>query len=35
LLRANQRLSAADLLKDSFGQFWSYEHEGWARRIFR
>jgi hypothetical protein len=28
LLRANQRLSTANLLKDSFGQFWSYEHEG-------
>ena len=35
LLRANQRLSAADLLKDFFGQFWSYEHVGWTRRIFR
>jgi hypothetical protein len=35
LLRANQLLSTANLLKDSFGQFWSYEHEGSARRIFR
>jgi hypothetical protein len=34
LLRADQRLSTANLLKDSFGQFWSYGHEGWARRIF-
>jgi hypothetical protein len=33
LLRANQRLGTANLLKDSFGQFWSYE--GSARRIFR
>jgi hypothetical protein len=35
LLRANKRLSTANLLKESFGQFWSYAHEGWARRVFR
>jgi hypothetical protein len=32
LLRANKRLNTAYLLKESFGQLWSYEHEGWARR---
>ena len=35
LLRANKRLNTAYLLKESFGQLWSYEHEGWARRFFR
>ena len=34
LLRANKRLNAAYLLKESFDQLWSYEHEGWARRFF-
>ncbi|MCP3380655.1 ISL3 family transposase [Bradyrhizobium sp. CCGUVB4N] len=34
LLRANKRLHTAYLLKESFGQLWSYEHEGWARRFF-
>jgi transposase len=34
LLRANKRLNIAYLLKESFGQLWSYEHEGWARRFF-
>jgi transposase len=34
LLRANKRLNTAYLLKESFGQLWSYEHEGWARRFF-
>lgn len=34
LLRANKRLNAAYLLKESFGQLWSYETEGWARRFF-
>lgn len=34
LLRANKRLNAAYLLKESFGQLWSYQTEGWARRFF-
>ena len=34
LLAANQRLHTAYLLKESFGQLWSYEREGWARRFF-
>ena len=34
LLAANQRLNTAYLLKESFGQMWSYEREGWARRFF-
>jgi len=34
LLRANKRLNTAYLLKESFGQLWSYEHEGWARHFF-
>jgi len=34
LLTANQRLNTAYLLKESFGQLWDYEREGWARRFF-
>ena len=34
LLAANQRLNTAYVLKESFGQLWSYEREGWARRFF-
>lgn len=34
LLRANKRLNTAYLLKESFGQLWSYRSEGWARRFF-
>src|SRR5260370_42479822 len=34
LLQANKRLNTAYLLKESFGQLWSYEHECWARRFF-
>lgn len=34
LLRANKRLHTASLLKESFGQLWDYEKEGWARRFF-
>ncbi len=34
LLRANKRLNAAYLLKESFGQLWGYQTEGWARRFF-
>jgi transposase len=32
LLAANKRLNTAYVLKESFGQLWSYEREGWARR---
>ena len=31
---ANKRLNAAYLLKESFGQLWDYNREGWARRFF-
>jgi transposase len=34
LLKANRRLNTAYVLKESFGQLWDYEHEGWARRFF-
>lgn len=34
LLNANKRLNAAYLLKESFGQLWDYQTEGWARRFF-
>ncbi len=34
LLSANKRLNTAYLLKESFGQLWGYEREGWARRFF-
>jgi transposase len=34
LLAANRRLNVAYLLKESFGQLWSYRREGWARRFF-
>ena len=34
LLAANKRLNTAYMLKESFGQLWSYEREGWARRFF-
>jgi transposase len=34
LLAANKRLNTAYLLKESFGQLWDYEKEGWARRFF-
>ena len=34
LLAANRRLNKAYLLKESFGQLWSYQREGWARRFF-
>jgi transposase len=33
-LAANKRLNTAYLLKESFGQLWHYEREGWARRFF-
>ncbi len=34
LLKANSRLHAAYILRESFGQLWDYESEGWARRFF-
>ena len=34
LFAANKRLNTAYLLRESFGQLWSYELEGWARRFF-
>ena len=34
LLTANKRINIAYLLKESFGQLWSYQTEGWARRFF-
>ena len=34
LLAANKRLNRAYMLKESFGQLWDYEIEGWARRFF-
>ena len=34
LLKANKRLNTAYLLKESFGQLWSYQRDGWARRFF-
>ena len=34
LLAANKRLNTAYLLRESFGQLWDYESEGWARRFF-
>jgi transposase len=35
LLAANKRLNTAYLLKESFGQLWDYDREGWARRFFK
>lgn len=34
LLAANKRLNTAYLLKESFGQMWSYSSETWARKFF-
>jgi transposase len=34
LLSANRRLNTAYVLKEQFGQMWSYQREGWARRFF-
>lgn len=34
LLVANKRLNTAYLLKESFGQLWNYQTEGWARKFF-
>jgi transposase len=34
LLKANKRLNAAYLLKESFPQLWEYKKEGWGRKFF-
>ena len=34
LLRVNRRLQVAYVLKESFGELWSYHREAWARRFF-
>ena len=34
LLAANRRLNTAYVLKESFGQLWSYRSAAWARRFF-
>lgn len=34
LLAANKRLNTAYILKEAFGQMWSYNREAWARRFF-
>jgi transposase len=34
LMKANKRLAKAYLLRESFGQLWSYRTEGWARKFF-
>ena len=34
LLAANRRLNTAYILKETFGQLWSYDRERWARRFF-
>ena len=34
LLAANKRLNTAYLLKESFGQMWSFQRPGWALRFF-
>jgi transposase len=33
LFKVNKRLNVAYLLKESFGELWSYQTEGWARRF--
>jgi len=33
-LKANKRLNTAYVLKESFGQLWNYQTEGWAYRFF-
>ena len=34
LMQANKRLATAYLLRESFGQLWSYSSETWARKFF-
>ena len=35
IVTANKRLNTVYLLKESFGQLWDYEREGWARKFFK
>jgi len=34
LLKANKRLNAAYILRESFDQLWAYKSEAWARKFF-
>jgi len=34
LLQVNKRLNTAYVLRESFGQIWSYQSEAWARKFF-
>jgi len=34
LLKINKRLNTAYMLKESFGQLWDYDAEGWAKKFF-
>ena len=34
LLNANKRLNTAYILRETFGQLWDYQAEGWSRRFF-
>lgn len=34
MMNANKRLSTAYVLRESFGQLWSYRSEAWARKFF-
>jgi len=34
LLKINKRLNTAYILKESFGQLWDYDVEGWAKKFF-
>lgn len=34
LLAANKRLNTAYILKEQFGQLWSYKSEAWAKKFF-
>ncbi len=34
LLKINKRLNVAYVLKESFGQLWDYNAEGWAKKFF-
>ncbi|MGD0025791.1 MAG: transposase [Xanthobacteraceae bacterium] len=34
LLKANKRLNAAYILRESFDQLWTYKSEAWARKFF-
>ncbi|OOP54884.1 MAG: hypothetical protein AYP45_17890 [Candidatus Brocadia carolinensis] len=34
LFEANKRINIAYILRESFGQLWNYQSEGWARKFF-